>query len=398
MKEMRKGGIITYIIIAPVLAITACTKPYNPTGIKSVTGYLVVEGVINANDSSKFQLSHTVTLTSDTTIAPVLGAQVTIEGNDNSSYPLTGNASGIYSSASLSLNANSQYRLDIKTTDGKEYQSDYVSVKITPPIDTINYVIESNGLQINLNTHDPANNTRYYRWDYTETWEFHAKYFSAFVSNGDTVLYRQPAQQIYFCYTNDNSTNILLGSSAKLTQDVISTAPITFIPSTSEKIETEYSINVRQYALTNDAYNFWTNLKKNTEELGSIFDALPSQINGNIHCLTNPNEPVVGYISASTIQSKRIFVNNTVLPATFVATYPYTCPLDSFLFVEKVGGIYINQEDQVFNYNKGAPKGGWVPLEQITSKQGVVLGHTGTDPECGDCSIRGSLIKPSFWQ
>lgn len=396
MKRSSYFNKITYIIIAGTLALTCCTKPYNPPAIKSVTGYLVVEGVINAGDTTKFQLSHTIALSSDSSLAPVAGAVVMVQGNDNSSYSLTGNSKGVYTGV-LNLNTGKQYRIDIKTTDGKEYRSDYVPVKITPAIDSVSTDIKANGLQVNVNTHDPANNTRYYRWDYTETWEFHAKYYSDYESNGDSVVVRPQSDQIYFCYTNDNSTNILLGSSAKLTQDVISTAPITFIPSTSEKIETEYSIIVRQYALTTDAYNFWTNLKKNTEQLGSIFDALPSQINGNIHCVGNPNEPVIGYISASTVATKRIFVNNTSLPFSWKATYPYQCDLDTVLLKKKVGNDYINQEDQDFNWNKGALKGEWVPISAITSFA-TILGHMGTSEACGDCSIRGSLKKPSFWQ
>jgi hypothetical protein len=398
MMRSRYFNKAAYIIIAGTLALTCCTKPYNPPAIKGATGYLVVEGVIDAgNDTTKFQLSRTVGLGSDTTLSPVTGATVVIQGNDNSSYPLNGNSSGIYSAPPLGLNASTQYRIDIKTPDGKEYQSDYVPVKITPSIDSVSTVIEPSGLQVNVNTHDPANNTRYYRWNYTETWEFHAKYFSDYESNGDTVLYRQPADQIYFCYSSDNATNILLGSSAKLTQDVISTAPITFVPATSEKVETDYSILVRQYALTSDAYNFWTNLKKNTEQLGSIFDALPSQIDGNIHCLTDPNEPVIGYVSASTITTQRIFVNNTTLPSTWVATYPYQCVLDSFLFRTTLNGQVVYPEDQYFNWKKGAPQGEWVPISAIV-QMGIAIGHTGTYRECGDCSVRGSLIKPSYWQ
>ncbi len=389
----------TYIIIAGTLAFTCCTKPYNPPAVKAATGYLVVEGLIDAGaDTTKFQLSHTVSLGSDSTIAPVTGAIVTIQGNDNTTYALTGNSAGIYWAPPLNLNTTKEYRIDIKTPDGKEYQSDYVPVKLSPAIDSVGTAINPGGLQVNVNTHDPTNNTRYYRWDYTETWEFHAKYYSNYVSNGDTVLYRQPADQIYYCYSNDNSTNILVGSSAKLTQDVISTAPITFVAENSEKVETEYSILVRQYALTSDAYNFWLNMKKNTEELGSIFDALPSQINGNIHCLSNPNEPVIGYISASTITTKRIFVDNSVLPQSWRATYPYDCELDSLYFSKLINGRIAYQEDQYFNWNRGAVKGAWVPINAITSQQGAVLGHTGTPNSCGNCSIRGSLIKPSFWQ
>ena len=387
-----------YIISAIILAVVSCTKPFVPKGIKPITGYLVVEGVINAgNDTTRFRLSRTVALDSVTSSAPVTGAVVNIEGSDNSSHQLTGNTAGVYITTALNLNTSQKYRLHITTADGKDYTSDYVAVKITPPIDSINYQVKNTGLQINLNAHDPSNNTRYYRWDYNETWEFHSMYASSYISNGDTVIERSPAQQIYFCYQSDASNNILLGSPAKLSQDVISSAPITFIPSNSEKVETEYSILVSQYALTSDAYNFWTNLKKNTEELGSIFDAQPSTVDGNIHCNTNPAEPVLGYVSASTVQSKRIFVSNLILPITWRPSYPYTCELDSFLFSKKIGGIFVNQENQVFNYNKGAARNGTIPVEAIVIIGGVTIGHTGSDRECVDCSVRGSLTKPSFW-
>jgi hypothetical protein len=403
IKRYSRIYIATYVIILIMLVITGCTKPYNPPAIKNGTGYLVVEGVIDAGiDSTKFMLSHTVGLTSDSTTAPVTGAQFIIQGNDNSSYTLTGNSAGVYSSPSLNLDNSKQYRVDIKTTDGKEYQSDYVPVKVSPAIDSISYAIESNGLQVNLNTHDPANNTRYYRWNYTETWEFHAQDYSDYVSNGDTVLQRPYSQQVYYCYTSDNATNILLGSSAKLSQDVIASAPITFVSSTSEKVETEYSILVRQYALTSDAYNFWSNLKTNTQQLGSIFDALPSEINGNIHCMTDPNLPVVGYISASTIATRRMFVDNSSLPHNWTATYPYTCPLDTFFYHDTEFGGDINQVNEYLNYNRGATKGEWVPIGALASLgpdgRLTIYAFTATDPICGDCSVRGTTTTPSFWQ
>ena len=386
---------ITYIITAAAI-LCGCTRPYAPPPIKAVTGYLVVEGVIDAgNDSTKFLLSRTVNLTASSS-APVTGAQVTVEGSDNSSHPLINTTAGTYMAPPLNLDQTKTYRLHIKTTTGEDYVSDYVPVKITPPIDTVNYVIESNGLQINLNTHDPANNTRYYRWDYTEEWEFHSQFYSSYMSTGDTVIERPVSKQIYFCYQGDASTTILLGSSAKLVQDVISTAPITFIPSTSEKLETEYSIQVKQYALTSDAYNFWQNLKKNTEELGSIFDAQPSQINGNIYCTNNPAEPVIGYISASTIQAKRIFVDNIVLPH-WIPISPYSCTIDSILLRKVINGVPINQENLYFNKNKGAT-GDFIPVNAIVTFGGAIIGHTGSDAVCVDCTFRGSITKPSYWQ
>src|SRR6185312_3029347 len=117
------------------------------------------------------------------------------------------------------------------------------------------------------------------------------------------------------CWQSDSSNTIVLGSSAKLAKDVIAGQPVTSVISSAEKLGDEYSIQVRQYALTTDAYNFYVNLKKNTEQLGSVFDALPSEINGNMHSITNPSDPMIGYISVGSTSKLRIFTSNRQTPA-----------------------------------------------------------------------------------
>jgi len=197
---------------------------------------------------------------------------------------------------------------------------------------------------------------------------------------------------------------IVLGSSAKLSKNVISNNPVTFVPSTSEKLGSKYSIILREYALTADAYKFWQNIKTNTEQLGSIFDAQPSQISGNIHSTKNPQEPVIGYISAGTVTSKRIFITNQQLPA-WVPTQPYpTCVLDSLYLQHYTPGstIAVNQENQYFNYNKGAGANPLIPVSAIVVIQRIggakIVGHTGAEPECVDCTLRGTNKQPVFWK
>jgi hypothetical protein len=393
-----------YIILIAITAccVTGCTKPYAPKVISSPNNYLVVEGTINTGgDTTTILLSRTVPLNSNLTSIPELGAVVTIQSNQNQSYSLPENGNGVYISPALTLATTAQYRLSIVTTDGKTYLSDYVTPIVTPTIDSIGFTEESNkqvgtGVQIYVNTHDPKNNTHYYRWDYNETWIFHSEYESFYYSDGTNVLFRTPAQQVYQCWANSISTDIKLGSSAKLTQDVIYQSPLVFIPSTSEKLESRYSILVKQYALSVDAYNYFSLLKQNTEELGSIFDSQPSELTGNIHCTTNATLPVIGYISAGTIQQKRVYINNAQLPQNWIATYPYNCEPDTaFLDFEVRGRPPINQVaawliplPNPFSITTAiVPPGGTLPI-----------GYQYTDRGCADCSIRGTTTKPSFWQ
>ena len=211
------------------------------------------------------------------------------------------------------------------------------------------------------------------------------------MSNGTEIVSRPSDKQIYYCFANNASSTIILGSTAKLTQDVLYQLPLTAIESTSEKIELRYSILVHEYSLTADAYKFWGNLKKNTEQLGSIFDAEPSTINGNIHNTADPGEPVIGYISAGTVQTKRIFIDNEQLPDSWRPTYPYQCEADSLLFDHPK--THIN--DVALYLIPGVE----IPISAIYAiGNPKPIGYTASTPFCIDCTLRGSTQQPDFWK
>jgi len=387
------------MFLAFMESFISCVKPYNPPAITAPGTYLVVEGVINSGSDSTFiTLSHTVSLSSGTAVNPVLNAVVSVQNDQNVVFPLTPAANGRYVSAGLNLSSAHKYRLSINTGN-EQYYSDYVPVLNSPPIDSVYYTITSNGINIYSATHDPTNTVKYYRWDYGETWIIHANFESGFISNGDTVLERTQSQQIFRCWSSDTSSNIILGSSAALSNDLIAGNPITSMVSTSDKLASEYSILVRQYALTGDAYNFWANLKKNTENLGSIFDAQPSQIDGNIHSATNPNEPVIGYLSVGSTSTRRIFIRSQQLPAWLATPVYPNCELDSELYVYYPAGakLPVNQVNEYINYSKGAGAGALIPVQPIERPGGPILGYTASTPQCVDCTLRGSNIQPSYW-
>jgi hypothetical protein len=396
-KPMKK---ILYITLSLITIAVSCKKPYLPPAISAPNSYLVVEGVINAgltnSDSTVINLSKSVNLGSAVKVNPVKGASVSIEGDQNLTLPLNETKPGYYVLYGSKFDVTHKYRLHIKTTDNKEYRSDFEAVTATPAIDSISYTTNNNQLALFANTHDPNNNTHYYRFDYTETWQFHSLYFSAFISNGTELVSRDASNFIYTCWASDTSSTILLGSSAKLKQDVISQLPVTTIVSTSEKVETKYSILLREYALSSDAYTFFSNLKKNTEQLGSIFDAQPSEITGNIHNIANAAEPVIGYISTTTIQSKRIFITKDKLPNTWATVYPYGCSLDS---------AYFDKPHSMPPENEVEERLILLPVNELTisafydlSKGIAPLGYFGASSSCADCTIRGKNKQPDFWQ
>jgi hypothetical protein len=392
MGNERNGDmrIVTPLSILVITMVYGCKKPYTPKIVSGKTNYLVVEGVINTgNDSTIFKLSRTVSLNTqvDSTFEPA--AQVTLESDQNTSYLIPEIGHGKYAAPALGLDNTRKYRLRVKTTDRKEYVSDFVAPIYTPPIDSIGFTINNQSIQIYANAHNINTNARYYRWDYAETWKFHAKYHSLYVFNGTDIVPRTLDQlNIYYCYANNVSTSIVLGSTAALAQNVVYQAPITNIESTSEKIGMRYSILLHQYGLSKDAFYFYQNLKKNTEQLGSIFDAQPSTIAGNMHCVTNPSIPVIGYVTATNVQVKRVFIDNLQLPRLWQVTYPYDCPLDLYLFCE-----YLGCQNEVKSHLMfpGSPE---IPVDSL---QGGV-GYTAAGKLCVDCTLRGTTKAPDFWR
>lgn len=392
--EMRRVKYMAGSILTVLAGFWGCKEKYTPTITAANPNYLVVEGVINSGaDSTIVKLSRTVSISGRSVVNPELNAIVSVESDQNVSYPVLPAGNGKYAAPPLSISSSGKYRLKILTSDGNEYLSDYETVIPNPPIDSINFTVGAKGINIYTNTHDPDNNTHYYRWDYKETWKFHAQYQSLFITTGDTLVLRRQDQQIYTCFANNTSSTIVLGSSAKLVRDVIYENPLTEIASTSEKLEARYSVLVSQYALNKNEYAFWQNLKKNTEQLGSIFDPQPSNLKGNIHCTTNPSEQVIGYIGVTNIQKKRIFIDNSQLPLQWRPTYPYECSLDTLLFCRGQ-----NCENDVAELL--IPIGStFLPIAQaIPRNNPAVIGYLGASINCSDCTIRGSLKQPDFWK
>ncbi len=379
---------IQYIILISLLL--GCKEKYISPYTSPATGYLVVEGNINnGQDSTIITLSRSGTL-NDNTIHLEQGAIVKVESEDKTFFALNESTIGHYTKESLSLNTSKKYRINIVTKDGKQYVSDFVEVHSNPAIDAVNWKMENQGVQFYINTHDPTGKSKYFQWDFSETFEFHSPYKS-YLKINETLLngkrnfslaFRDSVHfsydtSMYRCWKTEPSSNIILGNSASLSQDVIE-LPLTYIYPTSWKLSVYYSIKVKQYSLSKEAYEFLERMKKNTEGTGSVFDAQPSELNGNIHNVNDAKETVIGYINICNVQSKRIFLKNDELK-DWITSMP--CNLKEIQ----------NNSDSIY-YNGS----GLTPTDVAKSVISIVS-YYAAPPTCVDCRFRGTSAKPSFW-
>jgi hypothetical protein len=394
----NKMRLFFLILTLITMLFLSCKQAYTPPAITSPGSYLVVEGVINnSSDSTIIKLSYTVNIASKTTKSPVLNAKVDIQGDQNTTYHLTEATNGKYVTTNLNLDTTHKYRLIITTDNNNQYYSDYVPVLNSPPIDSVYYSVSNKTVNINSATHDVTNTIKFFRWDYKETYIIHSAYFSYFKSDGYNIYLRDLVNDnIYQCWASDTSSVVVLNTTTKLKQSLLTDNIITSFPLNSEKVAYRYSILVSQYALSTDAYNFWTNLKKNTEKLGGIFDAQPSQINGNMHCLTNPKEVVIGYISVGSVATKRVFINHEQLPQIAPNFATASCVLDSLWYHNPKTGE--NQVYEFIKYKRSNLGIIFVPIQSFKDDNGTILGYLSTTPFCADCTLRGTNRKPDFWE
>ncbi|MGC4036355.1 MAG: DUF4249 domain-containing protein [Chitinophagaceae bacterium] len=373
----------TLPLVAFLLSV-GCKQNYLPLVISNPPSLLVVDGFLNnsINDTTYIKLSRTNKLSEGVVNSAELNAVLSIEDESgNILYTSSENGGGSYIFPGISLDPDQHYKLRIHTNNGQEYLSDILSGATTPPIDSIGFDKTGKGVDIHVNTHDDQNKTLYYRWEYNETFQYHATYYSGLIFPGDgSYQFRQPDQQIYECWKSEPSTQLLLASSANLERDIIYKRILRHVDQDAVELSLKYFIKVKQYALTKGAYEYLQNLKKLTENAGGLFDVQPSELGGNIHNVTNPGEDALGYITVATSQTSEIYFTNAQVQ-------PWNYKLDCSIWEIKPNQIPNHTSpDEIIGLGlDGGPY----------NLKGLYV----TTRECGDCQVVGGITtRPDFWQ
>lgn len=359
---------------------------------------MVVEGRLTGQPGGCLvYLSRTRPLNSDS-LRPERSAEVAVIDRDGNTHPLQEVSPGVYKSfPSFAGMFNEEYRLSIVTSRDERFESLPVTLKQTPPIDSVYFEASTRltevagdtltGITILLDTHSDSGGTRFYRWEWEETWEVRVPYPSKYdweliqelppshERPGYEVAHNRPVE---VCFSNRVFDGILVGDSKGLAQDRISKQEVTYVSTIGYKLNSMYSINVRQYVLDEQEYIFWSTLDKLSESLGTLFDPLPYQVTGNIFKINDADTPVLGYFGASSIEEQRIFISRQQLRHINYAPNP--CIQEKLLVENKFVQNHI--------------EAGY--LIAALGPYGSLM-YELAPAACCDCTYHGTLEKPEFW-
>ena len=389
MKNHTLKNIILFLVLA--FTLNSCTETY----ILQTNTYeeaIVIEATLT-NEIKKQEIKITKTAKfEDDGIQSESGAKVIVKDNLNNQYIFEENSGKYISQTEFQVVADREYTLEITTTDGKIYQSTPVVLTTVNPIQDVVAKVTTNkdnetGVEINVSSYDPAGTSKYYRYEYEETYKIVAPRWAsreAIITGAESVELIPNDPNTRICYSTKNSTDIILVNTNNQTEDRVN-LPIRFIEEDNYIIGHRYSILVKQYIENREAYTFHKTMKDISSSSSILSPKQPGVLAGNIKCISDPNTKVIGYFDVSTVSSQRIFFNYSDLFPGKKPPYFNTCEDISFVFCFEVPPC--SGDSMLFN----------IAQHTMTYFANGGINYTFVPVECGDCTSFSSNVIPSFW-
>jgi len=348
-----------------LLTISGCVEIFVPT-IDLDTSAIVITGIITDLNPALVEIATAVAgYTKEGSIERISGATVLLFDDQGNQEQLTEIRNGYYEGISKGV-VGREYHINVHLPNNDIINSTPQLLKPCPSIDSlaleqISYLksfgaitqLHLNGLNLNLYMNRDDTLSRYYKWKIGGTY----KRYTAF----DFALAELP------CYvTLPDHFYYALGESMSDNADLL-WKKLKFI-SADGIYAFGHSVEVVQYSLTQEAYDYWKKIEDQQNNVGSIFDSPPAQITGNLNYVDNQKFPVVGFFEASGVKKKRIFIRRVdflVLPENPNQFNTFNIDAQCFL-----------------------PAPWFTPLDSASAP-----------PFCGDCSLikNSTKVKPSYW-
>ncbi|MCF6222156.1 MAG: DUF4249 domain-containing protein [Flavobacteriaceae bacterium] len=396
-----------YIIFISLLSVFvfSCTELIDIDDQLSFEDVIVIEASItNEYKYQKIILSRTFRFEDEGPKAES-NASVNIIDSANNTYIFTENDPGVYfSTTKFEAVSNVDYQLFITLNDGKEYATTNKQLSNTTQIDNLYASRETNSIgsevmSVFVDSYDANRNSNYYRYEYEETYKIVAPNWVnqdfIILTNDDGNILPLPglvprSNDEKVCYNTVLSNAITQISTTDLAEDRVSKFSVRNIPIDDAIISHRYSILVKQYVQSLEAYTYY-NILNQLSGSSSLFSQIqPGFINSNIYALDNKNEKVLGFFELTSVSEKRLFFNYTdFFPS---ATFP-----QYFVDCEEIAPVLV----------KGAPPR--FPLIEAIQEEQVVYWEENINAPvnegpflvvptaCGHCTALGTSEKPEFW-
>lgn len=394
----------TILLLLGIILLSGCTEQY-AIQTNTFEEALVVEGTLtNELKQQEIKISRTFRFEQG---GPVFetGAEVSVADDQANVYSFEESNGKYVSTDAFEAQPGRTYRLNITTQDGKNYNSSGEQLTAVNEIQSLIPSVQvkngDKGVSINVNSFDPTGSSKYYRYEYEETYkviapEWHpdkAILLPALPGNDHQEIGIVPRNngETRICYSTVLSNDILQTATTDLNEDRVDFA-LRFISSKNPIITHRYSVKVRQYIQSLEAYTFYKTLKQLSGNGSILSQTQPGFFYGNLRCTSNPNEKVIGFFEVASVSSKRIFFNfSDLFPNDALPPYFEDCEVVPYGFCFSAANPDCKGQALISAIGtNNLLYAGDHPVEGIPT-------YFMVPPVCGDCTRLSSNIRPSFW-
>ncbi|SEF54600.1 DUF4249 domain-containing protein [Algoriphagus boritolerans] len=305
----------------------ACIDPYEVT-VPDGQQLLTVEGLIHTGPGP-----HAITLTRSDTygsvfeglIRPVTGATVVVRDDEGRiTFLAEGQDSrgSYFTPVGFQAEIGKSYTLQIQTADERVYTSLPERVESVPEIEDIGVktvtipvegeIIPRSGVQLISEINDPADQNNFYFWRLSPV--VHVLEARPDLFTDREFRTSAPKDCCSVCYRTESTGNQSLFIAQDDNFNGLNTRiPAAFIEDNGLRFVNTLRVDLKQYAISQEAFRFLRLVKQQAEISGSIFDPPPATIRGNMISLDNPDEVVLGYFMAAGESTRRIYISKADL-------------------------------------------------------------------------------------
>jgi len=313
----------TWIVPVSMILLSACIEQYYPHMDELKPGTLVVRAhLTNKPGMQSIHISRFSTIVYPE-YDPLSDCLVSIENHSGESREFDELGPGQYT-CNLDQNflkTGSSYRLELITPNGTLYESDFEPLLPVSEIESLYYDREDHatidpaymeeGVQFYMDFEIEKDSGRYLRWNLVECYEIHNPEYEAYIYDVDRRTRELPDSSSWrTCWITLVLPEIYTLDLGNVDGEVYRRLPLNFVSNETRRLNIRYSLLVEQLAMSQTAFFYWDELRKNIQSQGNLFDTQPALTPGNICNVNNPDEVVIGYFSISGQTETRIFVEN----------------------------------------------------------------------------------------
>lgn len=327
---------ITMISLLP----WGCVSPYEIEVFNEGSALVVDASLTNEQTAHVVKLSFSEQLDS-ATFRPVADAQVFILSSGERVTLKEAIPGSYVTDSSFAGVPGQSYQLEIQLSDGQIYLSSAETLLNPVPIDSIyaRYIIvpsdfnetDLDGVQIFLDAHSDAAEPHNFRYEYRESYAVDVPYPSRYDFRGTGANFQliERERPLDRCYRKRQQSRTLISSTRNLAENRISEFPIQFINESLPDLSYAYRIGVRQYTISDEAYDFFRQLRDINESPGTLSDRQLGVLTGNIQGMEGTKLPVLGYFEVAGVSEARRTFSYHQWKDEGIRTEEWVCPLDS---------------------------------------------------------------------